>query len=300
VHSHEEGLDRIKGFDHKARDATIDLEDSEQHNPGHILKPETDHQFLIPGQTPRPLVTNRMMEEFNLQASWASPGNLRGSFAKGHENLSWYKMTQNLTSGSMDAVWEPESKKHFSVVMHPQLARLMVVKARVYMIFEMPDAEIFKYPPRTQGLVIWLQNTRLWNNWFKPVTGFTAERYTYRNYPVSVSFAPWWLPDYKPGEYIVWKWCVDQQERAGSTGWITSLLGREELKHHKERLSLKKSPLTPETTAFSADSHVHPAHREILRGVIIDEEEVDDFFDRRWHEQNNAGSAPICFYPKVG
>lgn len=156
------------------------------------------------------------------------------------------------------------------------------------MTFELPDAELFKYPAASQGLVIWLLNTRLWKGWFQPITKFTAERYCYRNYPVSVSFAPWWLSDYKPGEFIVWKWCVDQVERAGSTDWITSLLGREEMKRHQERKSFKQVPVTPASTAFSVDSHCHPEHREVLRGIFINKDEVDgecQYYQERCEEE---------------
>lgn len=126
VHSHQEGSDRIKGFDHKASDAVIDLEVSDQHNRGHILSPDTEHRFLIPAQTHRPIVTNRMRQEFKLQASWAKPCKLRTAFLEGHEKLSWYQMTQDLATGKRHAIWDAGSKKHFCVVMHPQLARLVV------------------------------------------------------------------------------------------------------------------------------------------------------------------------------
>ena len=165
------------------------------------------------------------------------------------------------------------------MVVHPQIAKLVVSKDKVYMIFELPDNEIWKYPQNTQGLLIWLLNTRLWRNWFKPITPLVAESLMYRNYPMSVSFAPSWLRDYKRGEFVVWKWCADQVDRAGSTDWIICLLNREELKPYNKRKKFGRVPLTNHAIAFDCFNFCKEEHREVLRGIFINKDEVDENCD---------------------
>ena len=114
-----------------------------------MKNPQSEFQFIVPGQARKPLVTNKMREDFRLSAEWAEPYHLRHAFPKGHEKWSWYQATRYLAIGKTNAIWERRARQHFCVVMHPQIAKLVVSKDKVWMIFELPDNEIWKYPYRT-------------------------------------------------------------------------------------------------------------------------------------------------------
>ena len=66
-------------------------------------------------------------------------------FSELKNELSWYVHTLELAKNKMNSIWLEGMPHHFYNIMSPVFCEIFHRKGKAYMIFVMPDAEIFKY-----------------------------------------------------------------------------------------------------------------------------------------------------------